>query len=575
MIQPDPGIDMDLIQRARCGHRESGDTLAHWAQARVYPYVYRMTLDHHLAQDLCQDALMEMTRSLSRLTLNQPGDLRAWLYKTALSKVRRHYRRRPIRSLSTLASSDRDDLEVRTARPDPGPAIIERQDSARIIWQAMEQLKPKYRHVLALRCFDELSFAEIAAIQGGTELQARLLFFRAKAHLRGQLARRGQRRGQWLGALGLFGAVTSWPKGPAASAAVAEATLKVGPAAAALGALTSVTGLLVAAIAACLAMAAPSMVAGLAGPSLPRIDPAAALVSQEVNDVDQVVARVLPQMDYVTVALIRDGRLAFARSYGKDADVLRPIPYASISKSVTATLIMQLVEQGRIRSLDEPFWNYCPQYQGCMPEAYRDSPVTLRHLLCHSSGLPNKLDDPWRQEGKLALLFRPGTSAAYSSAGYYVLGQVLEHVTGRAYEDLVHDRIARPLGLRSMTVWPGFWASCGGVQSNIEDFARLAIAIMDGSLLKPESLELMWRRHSDLWGGDGLGWFVQNEGTDDVAVRHGGRTGLTNSKILLRPRHRNGVVLCASGRLDNPYADADRLDQDTMKLAQDLLALLK
>ena len=129
MTQSDPGIGMDLIRRARDGDRDSGETLARWAQEWVYPYVYRMTLDYHLAQDLCQDTLVEMARFLPRLTLERPGDLRAWLYKTALSKVQDHYRRKRPRSTEALSPSDRAGLEARMARlGDPGSAALERQD---------------------------------------------------------------------------------------------------------------------------------------------------------------------------------------------------------------------------------------------------------------------------------------------------------------------------------------------------------------------------------------------------------------------------------------------------------------
>jgi hypothetical protein len=51
-MESDPGIGMDLIRRARGGDRDSGTTLARWAEKKVYPYVYRMTLDYHVARDL-------------------------------------------------------------------------------------------------------------------------------------------------------------------------------------------------------------------------------------------------------------------------------------------------------------------------------------------------------------------------------------------------------------------------------------------------------------------------------------------------------------------------------------------
>jgi RNA polymerase sigma factor (sigma-70 family) len=564
-------IDLATIHRAQRGDTESLAELSECATQRLLTYLYRLTLDYHLAQDLAQETVLALIESLPRLEFQHTSLFWSWLHRTAFGKLQHHYKQQGHRRVLQDTYPGPPSREWDKAGLDGAAHRLIDDERKRAVMEAIRSLKLHYRHILTLRCLDGLSYAEIATIQGGTELQARLLFFRAKAHLRQQLARRGYDRRQMLGALALFRTVTSWHKGETTHAAIAEETLKVGPAVATAGVVTSKAGLVTATLAACLAITTP-WITGLHASTAPRIDPIAALAPAEASDVDRIVASLLPETDSITVALIRHGRLAFAKSYGA-ADILCVAPYASISKSITALLVMQQVEHGRIKGLDEPFWNYCPQYQGCMPDAFRDSPVTLRHLLCHTSGVPDRWYEPWQEAGKLLLRFRPGTEAAYSSAGYSLVGQVLEHVTGQPYEDLVQQRVARPLGLRSMAAASGPEAAFGGIYSNIEDFARLAIGIMDGALVTTDTLyQQVWRRQSDLWGGYGLGWFVQNEGTDELVVRHAGLTDLVSSHIVLRPRHKDGVVLFATAKTRDQTRDMMRLERDALHLARDLLA---
>jgi hypothetical protein len=114
------------------------------------------------------------------------------------------------------------------------------KELSRVVLKAMGQLKSDYRNVLALRCFDQMSYAQIAAITGGTEMQARLLFFRAKHSLKKQLAQNGLKKEHLLPALGLFGAITASSTKPASAAVVVSSSAaKVGVAAAVVGTVTS------------------------------------------------------------------------------------------------------------------------------------------------------------------------------------------------------------------------------------------------------------------------------------------------------------------------------------------------
>ena len=148
--------------------------------------------------------------------------------------------------------------------------------------------------------------------------------------------------------------------------------------------------------------------------------------------------------------------LSAGRPAGPDTVYL----WFSMTKIVTATAAMQLVEQGRLR-LDDPVRHLLPQF----PAARAGRPeVTVRHLLSHSSGLGNPMPVRWvhpadragrdPREFTLDLLerhgrlgFRAGTTARYSNLGYLVLGEVISVAAGRRYEDHVREQILEPLGM--------------------------------------------------------------------------------------------------------------------------------
>lgn len=127
----------------------------------------------------------------------------------------------------------------------------------------------------------------------------------------------------------------------------------------------------------------------------------------------------------------------------------------SITKSFTAILVAQLAVEGRI-NLDAPVSTYLPDYRG----PARNAPV--RTLMNHTSGLVNYTDAPsfphasrrafTRSEMRAffenePLMFEPGTAFSYSNSGTYLLGLIVESVTGQEYATVVHDRIFVPLGL--------------------------------------------------------------------------------------------------------------------------------
>ena len=167
------------------------------------------------------------------------------------------------------------------------------------------------------------------------------------------------------------------------------------------------------------------------------------------------------------VALVaRDGRVVFERGYGY-ANLEWRIPndpdtkfeLRSITKQFTALLVLQLVNEGKL-ALDGHISDYLPYYR-----KDTGAKVTIHHLLSHTSGIPNFIAEPGFLDGPASrrhytvqefaqqhcsgdLQFEPGTKFAYSNSGYFLLGAILEEVSGKSYEDLLDQRIFRPLGMK-------------------------------------------------------------------------------------------------------------------------------
>ena len=222
-----------LVRQAQLGDRISLDRLAEGARQRLYAYIYRLTLNHDLAQDLLQETLLKMVENIKEL--EYPERFWGWLFRTAMGTVQHYYRdlarEQAIefssvsrKRLSQYLSEDRDDGLNRAMRKELSETIVD----------AMARLRLTYRNVLMLRCFEQLSFAEIGEVMGCKELRARVLFFRARHSLSRQLSSRGLGKGLLVTALGVFGLLTA-PADSASAGTVTAASLNVGLVAAIVG----------------------------------------------------------------------------------------------------------------------------------------------------------------------------------------------------------------------------------------------------------------------------------------------------------------------------------------------------
>lgn len=169
----------------------------------------------------------------------------------------------------------------------------------------------------------------------------------------------------------------------------------------------------------------------------------------------------------VLAAFSRDELLFLDASGTADVSDARPATtdtvymFFSISKVFTATAVMQLVDDGKI-DLDRPLREYLPELALQNPF---DTPLTVRHLLNHSSGLPNPAPWAWAHleeepRPRLAqfldsilaehpeLEHEPGTRDDYNNLGYLILGLLVERTADQPYEDYVRARILEPLGMQ-------------------------------------------------------------------------------------------------------------------------------
>jgi CubicO group peptidase (beta-lactamase class C family) len=126
---------------------------------------------------------------------------------------------------------------------------------------------------------------------------------------------------------------------------------------------------------------------------------------------------------------------------------------ASITKTFTAVMILQLVEEGKLKLTDtlDKFFQQVPNAQK----------ITILQILSHRSGIPNvrrdqatwKPGEPVTKDEMLALIvkgapeFEPDTKNSYSNSGYFLLGLILEKLTGKPYEEALKERITSKIGL--------------------------------------------------------------------------------------------------------------------------------
>jgi CubicO group peptidase (beta-lactamase class C family) len=348
----------------------------------------------------------------------------------------------------------------------------------------------------------------------------------------------------------------------------------------------------------------PSLRAGSATQSDQKFEQLTALITQKMAQYS---------VPGVAFGVVRNGQVT-ARGFGvANVDDPQPItadtifPIASISKTVAATAIMRLVEQGKI-DLSAPVRRYLPQFQVQDETTSRD--VAIWHLLSHTPGWEGQLTTQDRGTETLAFfaesmrdlpqLAPPGTVWSYNNAGFSLTGRVIEVVTGRPIHEAIRTLVFEPIGLtRSFTrledvathrfsvahrsqdgkpsvVRPLTRSSsttAGGVWMSLNDMLAYArFHLGDGSsrdgtrVLTRASLEQMRTARLRKNATDeemGLGWHLRKVGGVMTAA-HGGTLGHILLLELVPERNLALVIL-------TNHSDGWRLIQDVERAALTLL----
>ncbi len=283
-------------------------------------------------------------------------------------------------------------------------------------------------------------------------------------------------------------------------------------------------------------------------------------------------------------ALVVDqGQVVLKKGYGL-ANMEWAIPNApdtkfrlgSLTKQFTATLVMQLVERKQI-DLGAPVTRYLPDYP-----ANPGNRVTIHHLLNHTSGIVGYTEIPaWSATvrnpytpaaflehfSKLDLLFEPGTRFSYNNSGYFLLGVILEKVTGQSYETLLRERIFAPAGMndsgydstlqllskRAAGYDKRFDESyvnaayldmtqpyaAGSLYSTVEDLYRWEQALLTEKILSAQSKERIFTPGLSDYG---YGWTITRKNGVSTIAHNGGINGF-NTRMMRHPDLKRVIVI--------------------------------
>lgn len=259
----------------------------------------------------------------------------------------------------------------------------------------------------------------------------------------------------------------------------------------------------------------------------------------------------------------------------------------SVTKQFTAALVLQLIEEGRL-ALDGHVTDYLPAY----PAAQGDH-VTVHHLLTHTSGIPSYtsllefpdlMRDPYTPDSFLTVFsglpleFEPGSAWTYSNSGYFLLGALIEAVTGHPYDEMLRERLLAPLGLADTGYdhygeiidrrAAGYTRTGGGYEraayldtslpyaggmmySTVRDLHAWNRALYAGAVFQnPATLMKMLTPYENDYGyGVGVGEVEVGERTV-AAIRHSGGINGFSSQLWYLPDEDYTIVV-----LDNTAAD--------------------
>jgi len=218
---------IELIMQAQRGSKASMDALTKVVQGRLYTYIYRIVLKEDAAHDILQESLLEMLKVLVKL--ENAERFWPWIRSIAFSKINRYYSSLVRNKAVSIFSCPEGDLHKKRDREvEMGLSNLVSEELKQMIFNAVSRLKPQYRSVLVMRCYEDMEYAQIAELMEKSELGVRVLFYRAKKSLQRQLSNNGFRKSFLLSALVIFGKITTPTEAAAANVTVSAAATSTG-----------------------------------------------------------------------------------------------------------------------------------------------------------------------------------------------------------------------------------------------------------------------------------------------------------------------------------------------------------
>lgn len=304
-----------------------------------------------------------------------------------------------------------------------------------------------------------------------------------------------------------------------------------------------------------------------------KLDPALALIEKQTASGDVSAAVLEAQSAGETVS----------RSFGAARNPAALFLLASLTKPMTATAVMLLSDRGEL-SIEDPVRKFIPEFHG----GDRDR-ILIRHLLTHTSGLPDMLPENTELRKRHAplsdfvaatcrtpLLFAPGSQVKYQSMGILLASEIVQRVVKQPLPEMLRQQVFEPLGMRQTSLgmggrkiaetmqcqvdehndydwnsayWRNLGSPWGGALAPAADLTRFlrSFAQPDGRVLKPATAASMISDHNaglnEPWG---LGWMMKgatakfSKGCSPKTFGHGGSTG---TEIWLDPASGLSFVL--------------------------------
>ncbi|RKH67482.1 serine hydrolase [Corallococcus llansteffanensis] len=318
--------------------------------------------------------------------------------------------------------------------------------------------------------------------------------------------------------------------------------------------------------------------------------PAAFAAAPKPQELDRLITKYHQLRQFNGVALVADEKgVIFKKAYGS-ANFEWQVPntldtkfrIASITKQFTAMVILQLVAEGKLK-LDDTLVTLLPDYR-----KDTGSRVTLTHLLNHTSGIPSYTNAPgfFEKNSRLPstvadfvkasasgdLEFEPGSKFAYNNSGYFLLGAIIEKVTGKTYAQAVQERIFDKVGMKNSgydvqaTVLPkrasgyelrpegyinapyldmGLPYAAGSLYSTVEDLFLWDRALYQDTLLPAALKQKMF---TPGLGDYGFGLSIRkvklsDDKTEVATINHSGGINGFSSFIIRVPERKEVVIL--------------------------------